>query len=115
MKRIENSIRSEKFGDGICYIYKVDDNDEIIEESGLRLNFGERNLTYKRILEAAQIQCSYTKVIGVPLIRPECYGGYRCIGIEGTKYRIETVQEIMTASPPTAVIGLSRWGIETRI
>ena len=115
MRRIRNSVDSEKFIDGVCFIYKVNEFNEIDEDSGIRLNFGCRNLTYKRILEAAQVQTSYSKVIGVPLIHPECFGGYRCVSIEGIKYRIETIQEIYTAVPPTAVMGLNRWDIETAI
>ncbi len=115
MRRIDNALKSEHFGSGFVYLYPTDRRGEIDEGKGIRQCYGIRNLTYKRIAEARQIQSEYSKVIGVPLITPGCYGNMRCAVIGGAKYRIETVQEIYTAVPPTAVIGLSDWESDTRI
>lgn len=113
MRRIDNTLGSESYRDGIVWLYPLSRKGEPDTERGIRLSYGERNLTYKRILEARQVQSEYSRVIGVPLIMPGGYGKMRCAAIGGIMYRIETVQEIHTAIPPTAVLGLSDWDIST--
>lgn len=114
MRKLNNSIMSEKFLDGVVHVYPLDRLGEIDEEHGLRFFFGERNLTYKRIMEARQIQSEYARVIAIPLLIGKL-GKMRCAVISGRKYRIETVQEIHTTLPPVAVLGLSDWEIDTQI
>ena len=114
MRRLKNSIESERFNDGVVYVYPVDSMGDIIEDKGLRLFYGERNLSYKRIMEARQTQSEYTKIIAVPLIRCRL-GEMRCAVIYGRKYRIESIQEIYTSVPSAAVMALSDWDIDTNV
>ncbi len=115
MRRLKNNLESEQFADGIVWLYPVTKMGEPDTAKGIRLNFGHRNLTYKRIAEARQIQSEYSRIISVPLIAPGCYGKMRCASICGKYYRIETVQEISTAAVPMAMLGLSDWDIDTRV
>lgn len=115
MRKLKNTLEAEKYNDGILWLYPVSKKGVPDKEAGIRLNFGERNLTYKRIFEARQIQTEYSRVISVPLIAPNKYGKMRCAEIGGRMYRIETVQEIHTAVPPTAVLGLAEWDNAPRI
>lgn len=114
MKKPNNSISSEKLNDGVCYVYPVDRNDDIVEDEGLRLFFGERNLTAKRIYEARQMQMEYSRIIAVPLIRGKL-DKIKCCIIYGRRYRIESIQEIHTSLPAVAVLGLSEWDIDAVI
>lgn len=115
MKKIQNSLKSECFKDGIVWFYPLTKKGEPDSGRGMRLYFGERNLTYKRIFEARQLQTSYSRVISVPLVSPGFLGKMRCAVIGTDSYRVESVQEIYTAAPPCAVIGLSERNIETRM
>lgn len=115
MKKIQNSLKSECFKDGVVWFYPLTKKGEPDKEKGIRLYFEERNLTYKRIFEARQLQTSYARVISVPMVKPGFLEKVRCAVINGDAYRVESVQEIYTAAPPCAVIGLSERSFETRL
>ncbi len=115
MKKIQNSLKSECFKDGIVWFYPLTKKGEPDKGKGIRLYFEERNLTYKRIFEARQLQTSYTRVISVPMVKPGFLGKMRCAVIGKNTYRLESVQEIYTAAPPCAVIGLSEKSIEIKL
>ena len=56
MRKIENSIKTEYFADGIVYLYPLTNVGEPDEGRKLKRYFGERNMTYKRIMDAMQVQ-----------------------------------------------------------
>ena len=114
LRRINNTLASEHFSDGIAYLYQLRSDGEPDEGSRIRRFFGERNITYKRIAEARQIMTEYSRIIGIPLTAQGAYANIRCARIGDRLYRVETVQEIFTAVPPVAVMALSDWDIETR-
>ncbi len=113
VKRLENSISSNRFTDGTVTLYPLTQLGEPDEENSSTMYFQERNLTYKRIMEAYQIQLSYTRSIAVQLT--EKIKTYKCAEIRGNKYRIENAQEIYTSIPPIAVLNLSDWESDYRI
>jgi hypothetical protein len=115
LKKIRNSLDAECFKDGIVWFYPLTRKGEPDKEKGRRFYFAERNLTFKRIFEARQIQAEYTRVICVPLTAPGFLGKMKCAVIGGKTYRLESVQEIYTAFPPCAVVGLSDRNIDTRL
>ena len=51
MRKIENSIKTEYFADGIVYLYPLTNVGEPDEGRKLKRYFGERNMTYKRIMD----------------------------------------------------------------
>ena len=115
MRRLNNTLSSEHFSDGIVYLYPLRRDGEPDEDAKIKRYFGERNITYKRILEARQIMSEYSRIICVHLTETGAYGRIRCAKIGSRLYRVETVQEIVTAVPPAAIISLSDWDIDTRM
>lgn len=113
MRRLNNTISSEHFTDGIVYLYPLKSNGEPDEGGEIKRFYGERNMTYKRIMEARQIMTEYSRIICVPLTGAGCYGSIRCAKICGRLYRVETVQEIVSAFPPAAVLALSDWNVDS--
>lgn len=115
MRKIENSIKTEYFADGIVYLYPLTNVGEPDGGRKLKRYFGERNMTYKRIMDAMQVQSEYSRLICVPLTGAGAYGKIRCAEISGRRYRVESVQEISSALPPVAILSLSDWDADTRI
>lgn len=111
MRRLKNAIESDSFNDGIVWAMPYTDSGDPDREKGIRLHFGNRSLTFKRIFEARQIQANITRVIAVPLPFPllENLRKCKCADIGGKIYKIELLQEIVSAVPPTAVLSLSEW------
>ncbi len=115
MRIINNSIESRHFKDGIALLCPVNRQGEPDEEKGLKRWFENRNLSYKRIAEARQVQSDYSRVIAVQLSAPKEYGRIRAVKADGKFYRVEQVEEIFTATPPAAEIALSDWESNVRI
>ena len=115
MRRLDNTLSSEHFNDGIVYLYPLRRDGEPEEDARIKRYFGERNMTYKRIMEARQLMAEYSRIICVPLTAQGAYGNIHCARIGSKLYRVETVQEIVTSVPPVTVIALSDWDIETRV
>lgn len=111
MKRMKNAIESDSFNDGFVWAMPYSDDGEPDREKAVRLHFGNRSLTFKRILEARQIQAEITRVIAVPLPFPliDRLRKCKCADIGGKVYKIEIMQEIISAVPPTVVLSLSEW------
>ena len=111
MRRLKNRIESDSFNDGSVWLMNYNDDGEPDRERALRLHFGNRSLSFKRILEARQIQAEISRVIAVPFPFPmaDRLRACKCADISGKLYRIAILQEIISAVPPTAVISLSEW------
>lgn len=112
MKKIKNSIESVQFNDGFLYMCRLSDNGDIDYASKRLYYYGIRNLTQKRLDEAAQLQTQYDLAVHIPL---EAAGVYRkddCALIRGVTYRIMSIQEVYTTNPPIAVVTLSVWEME---
>lgn len=111
MRKLKNRIESDSFNDGFVWVMPYTDDGEPDRGKALRLHFGNRSLSFKRILEAKQIQADISRVIAVPIPFPmaDRLRACKCADIGGKVYRIEIIQEIISAVPPTAVLSLSEW------
>jgi len=111
MRRLKNAIGSDSFGDGIVKAMPYSSDGTPDREKGISLRFGNRSLSFKRIYEARQIQADICRVIAVPVPFPmiERLRACQCADIGGKVYKIELMQEILSAMPPTVVISLSEW------
>lgn len=111
MRRLKNAIESDSFNDGFVWAMPYTGSGEPDRENGIRLHFGNRSLSFKRIMEARQIQANITRVIAVPIPFPliDKLRKCRCADIGGKIYKIELLQEIVSAVPPTASHPV--WGV----
>lgn len=112
MKKIKNSLDSVQFNDGLLYLCRLSDTGEIDYHSQRLYYYGVRNLSQKRLDEAAQIQAQYDLVVHIPLEVVNAYRKDDCAIIGGVTYRIMSLQEIFTSNPPIAVLALSVWEME---
>ncbi|MCM1523814.1 MAG: hypothetical protein NC120_05090 [Ruminococcus sp.] len=112
MKKIKNSIESVQFNDGFLYLCRLNDNGDIDYASKRLYYYGIRNLTQKRLDEAAQLQEQYDLAVHIPLESVGACRTYDCVLLRGVTYRIMKVQEVYTTNPPIAILTLSVWEME---
>ena len=83
LRRINNTLASEHFSDGIAYLYQLRSDGEPDEGSRIRRFFGERNITYKRIAEARQIMTEYSRIIGTGSVCEHTLRPHRRQAVQG--------------------------------
>lgn len=110
--RIENSIKSPVFNDGYLYLCQLSDDGTPDYKSKRLYYYGLRNLSQKRLEEAAQIQAQYDMVVHIPLEAMQSYSKDDVAIIRDQCYRIESLQEIYTTMPHIAVLALSKWEMD---
>lgn len=110
--KIENTIKSVTFTDGYLYLCRLNDDGEIDYKSKRLFYFGIRNLSQKRLDEAAQIQAKYDMIVHIPLEAMQAYKHDDACIIRDQIYRIESVQEIYTTNPKIAILALSKWEMD---
>ena len=109
---IKNSINSVVFNDGFLYLCRLNDDAEPDYSSQRLYYFGIRNISQKRLAEAAQLQAQCDMVVHIPLEAMQSYKKDDVAIVRGQTYRIESVQEIYTSSPKIAVLTLSKWEMD---
>lgn len=110
--KIENDLKSITFNDGYLYLCRLNDDAEPDYKTKKLFYFGLRNLSQKRLEEAAQIQAQYDMVVHIPLQAIQGYKKDDVAIIRDQTYRIESIKEYVTTSPRIAVLALSKWEMD---
>lgn len=95
--KIKTDVEFISFGDGVCDIYTVDDEDT---RTGIfaGLGFSNRVLGYNRVFAAAAVQVMANRVIRIPQVAGVDTG--ETVEIAGVgKYRVEMVQTMFETNP----------------
>ena len=97
--KIKTDIEFISFSDGVCNIYKLDE-DENRTEKYIGLGFSNRVLGYNRVFVAAANQVQVNRVIKIPnLLNIDTHDTVEIKGMG--KYGIELVQIIYDTNPPS--------------
>lgn len=107
--KIKTEIEFLTFNDGIVTLYQTDENDEIKSSSGKAHCFGSEKVGVTRYYQARQNDIELDKVIHIHMSK-EVTTDYAAV-INGTRYKIEQVQQEMNSNPRSTVLSLSQRGL----
>ena len=107
--KIKTNPEFLEFNDGTVTIYDTDDNDEIIKATGRAHRFGNEKIGITRYYAARQDDIELDKVIHIHMDK-KVKADYAAV-IDGTRYKIEHVQQDKYSNPRSTVLSLSQRGL----
>ena len=105
----QNKIEFLTFNRGTVRIYETDEDDEILSDTGKSFKFGEKKIGINRYYAARQNDIELAKVIYIH--RNLNVSTQHAAVINGTRYKIEQVQQEFNSNPPSTVLSLSQRGL----